>query len=176
MSNVQPWTNAQHTARIRLFEASVQLALLQFSLYVVQSSIQPWTNAQHTARIRLFKASPQLTLLQFSLYVVQSSVRMCPCMRACRSTCSTVLFCSLKNVLDRILVLSRTNNLNYPRCHLEFTIKLVRLAGYQHIPGKWRMPTRRRILWMNDKSIWLRPQRSIWQLVSHLILSTTGSL
>ena len=88
------------------------------------------------ARIRLFKASPQLTLLQFSLYVVQSSVRMCPCMRACRSTCSTVLFCSLKNVLDRILVLSRTNNLNYPRCHLEFTIKLVRLAGYQHIPGK----------------------------------------
>ena len=88
------------------------------------------------ARIRLFKASPQLALLQFSLYVVLSSVRMCPCMRACRSTCSTVLFCSLKNALDRILVLSRTNNLNYPRCHLEFTIKLVRLAGYQHIPGK----------------------------------------
>ncbi len=93
-------------------------------------------NVQHTARIRLFEASPQLALLQFSLYVVLSSVRMCPCMRACRSTCSTVLFCSLKNALDRILLLSRTNNLNYPRCHLEFTIKLVRLAGYQHIPGK----------------------------------------
>ena len=93
-------------------------------------------NVQHTAQIRLFEASPQLALLQFSLYVVLSSVRMCPCMRACRSTCSTVLFCSLKNALDRILVLSRTNNFNYPRCHLEFTIKLVRLAGYQHIPGK----------------------------------------
>ena len=128
------------------------------------------------ARIRLFKASPQLALLQFSLYVVQSNVRSQACMRACRLANSIVPLCSLKNALDRILVLSRTNNLNYPRCHLEFTIKLVRLAGYQHIPGKWRMPTRRRILWMNDKSIWLRPQRSIWQLVSHLILSTTGSL
>ena len=53
-------------------------------------------NVQHTAQIRLFEASPQLALLQFSLYVVLSSVRMCPCMRACRSTCSTVLFCSLK--------------------------------------------------------------------------------
>ena len=106
-------------------------------------------NVQHTAQIRLFEASPQLALLQFSLYVVLSSVRMCPCMRACRSTCSTVLFCSLKNALDRILVLSRTNNLNYPRCHLEFTIKLVRLAGYQHIPGKLRMPSRRRILWIS---------------------------
>ena len=109
-------------------------------------------NVQHTARIRLFKASVQLALLQFSLYVVLSSVRMCPCMRACRSTCSTVLFCSLKNALDRILVLSRTNNLNYPRCHLEFTIKLVRLAGYQHILGKLRMPSRRRILWI---SVWM---------------------
>ena len=133
-------------------------------------------NIQHTARIRLFKASPQLALLQFSLYVVQSNVRSQACMRACRLANSIVPLCSLKNALDRILVLSRTNNLNYPRCHLEFTIKLVRLAGYQHIPDKWRMPSRRRILWMNDKSIWLRPQRSIWQLVSHLILSTTGSL
>ena len=88
------------------------------------------------ARIRLFKASPQLTLLQFSLYVVQSNVRSQACMRACRLANSIVPLCSLKNALDRILVLSRTNNLNYPRCHLEFTIKLVRLAGYQHIPGK----------------------------------------
>ena len=31
---------AQHTARIRLFEASVQLTLLQFSLYVVQSNVR----------------------------------------------------------------------------------------------------------------------------------------
>ena len=92
--------------------------------------------AQHTARIRLFKASPQLTLLQFSLYVVQSNVRSQACMRACRLANSIVPLCSLKNAPDRILVLSRTNNLNYPRCHLEFTIKLVRLAGYQHIPGK----------------------------------------
>ena len=88
------------------------------------------------ARIRLFKASPQLTLLQFSLYVVQSNVRSQACMRACRLANSIVPLCSLKNALDRILVLSRTNNLNYPRCHLEFTIKLVRLAGYQHIPDK----------------------------------------
>ena len=101
------------------------------------------------ARIRLFKASPQLALLQFSLYVVQSNVRSQACMRACRLANSIVPLCSLKNALDRILVLSRTNNLNYPRCHLEFTIKLVRLAGYQHIPGKWRMPTRRRILWIS---------------------------
>ena len=85
------------------------------------------------ARIRLFKASP---LLQFSLYVVQSNVRSQACMRACRLANSIVPLCSLKNAPDRILVLSRTNNLNYPRCHLEFTIKLVRLAGYQHIPGK----------------------------------------
>lgn len=92
--------------------------------------------AQHTARIRLFKASPQLALLQFSLYVVQSNVRSQACMRACRLANSIVPLCSLKNAPDRILVLSRTNNLNYPRCHLEFTIKLVRLAGYQHIPGK----------------------------------------
>ena len=106
----------------------------RFMLYCPVFNREQMSNIQ--ARIRLFKASPQLTLLQFSLYVVLSSVRMCPCMRACRSTCSTVLFCSLKNALDRILVLSRTNNLNYPRCHLEFTIKLVRLAGYQHIPGK----------------------------------------
>ena len=115
----------------------------------MQSNVQPWTNAQHTARIRLFEASPQLTLLQFSLYVVQSNVRSQACMRACRLANSIVPLCSLKNALDRILVLSRTNNLNYPRCHLEFTIKLVRLAGYQHIPGKWRMPTRRRILWIS---------------------------
>ena len=92
--------------------------------------------AQHTARIRLFKASPQLALLQFSLYVVQSNVRSQACMRACRLANSIVPLCSLKNAPDRILVLSRTNNLNYPRCHLEFTIKLVRLAGYQHIPDK----------------------------------------
>ena len=88
------------------------------------------------ARIRLFKASPQLALLQFSLYVVQSNVRSQACMQACRLANSIVPLCSLKNALDRILLLSRTNNLNYPRCHLEFTIKLVRLAGYQHIPGK----------------------------------------
>ena len=88
------------------------------------------------ARIRLFKASPQLALLQFSLYVVQSNVRSQACMQACRLANSIVPLCSLKNALDRILVLSRTNNLNYPRCHLEFTIKLVRLAGYQHIPDK----------------------------------------
>ena len=93
-------------------------------------------NVQHTARIRLFEASPQLALLQFSLYVVQSNVRSQACMRACRLANSIVPLCSLKNAPDRILVLSRTNNLNYPRCHLEFTIKLVRLAGYQHIPGK----------------------------------------
>ena len=31
---------AQHTARIRLFKASPQLALLQFSLYVVQSNVR----------------------------------------------------------------------------------------------------------------------------------------
>ena len=93
-------------------------------------------NAQHTAQIRLFEASVQLTLLQFSLYVVQSNVHSQACMRACRLANSIVPLCSLKNALDRILVLSRTNNLNYPRCHLEFTIKLVRLAGYQHIPGK----------------------------------------
>ena len=92
--------------------------------------------AQHTARIRLFEASPQLTLLQFSLYVVQPNVHLKSRMQACRFASSIVFFCSLKNALDRILVLSRTNNLNYPRCHLEFTIKLVRLAGYQHIPGK----------------------------------------
>ena len=92
--------------------------------------------AQHTARIRLFEASPQLTLLQFSLYVVQPNVHLKSRMQACRLANSIVPLCSLKNALDRILVLSRTNNLNYPRCHLEFTIKLVRLAGYQHIPGK----------------------------------------
>ena len=92
--------------------------------------------AQHTARIRLFEASPQLTLLQFSLYVVQPNVHLKSRMQACRFASSIVFFCSLKNALDRILLLSRTNNLNYPRCHLEFTIKLVRLAGYQHIPGK----------------------------------------
>ncbi len=88
------------------------------------------------ARIRLFKASPQLALLQFSLYVVQPNVHLKSRMQACRFASSIVFFCSLKNALDRILVLSRTNNLNYPRCHLEFTIKLVRLAGYQHIPDK----------------------------------------
>ena len=55
---------------------------------------------------------------------------------ACEHANSIVPLCSLKNAPDRILVLSRTNNFNYPRCHLEFTIKLVRLAGYQHIPGK----------------------------------------
>ncbi len=92
--------------------------------------------AQHTARIRLFEASVQLTLLQFSLYVVQPNVHLKSRMQACRFASSIVFFCSLKNALDRILVLSRTNNLNYPRCHLEFTIKLVRLAGYQHIPDK----------------------------------------
>ena len=101
------------------------------------------------ARIRLFKASPQLALLQFSLYVVQPNVHLKSCMRACRLANSIVPLCSLKNALDRILVLSRTNNLNYPRCHLEFTIKLVRLAGYQHIPDKRRMPSRRRILWIS---------------------------
>lgn len=92
--------------------------------------------AQHTARIRLFEASVQLTLLQFSLYVVQPNVHLKSRMQACRFASSIVFFCSLKTALDRILVLSRTNNLNYPRCHLEFTIKLVRLAGYQHIPDK----------------------------------------
>ena len=64
-----------------------------------------------------------------------------------------VLCLPIKNAPDRILVLSRTNNLNYPRCHLEFTIKLVRLAGYQHIPDKWRMPSRRRILWISGWKI-----------------------
>ena len=88
------------------------------------------------ARIRLFKASPQLALLQFSLYVVQSNVRSQACMRACKLANEHWTSLFTKKVLDRILLLSRTNNLNYPRCHLEFTIKLVRLAGYQHIPGK----------------------------------------
>ena len=142
-------TNVQHTALIFCCEQTSNIQL-EFASSRLLCSLRCYNSrfmlycpvfdreqiAQHTARIRLFKASPQLTLLQFSLYVVQSNVRSQACMRACRLANSIVPLCSLKNAPDRILVLSRTNNLNYPRYHLEFTIKLVRLAGYQHIPGK----------------------------------------
>jgi len=50
----------------------------------------------------------------------------------------------------------------------------VHLAGYQHIPGNWRMPTRHRILSLYG--LWLCPQRSIWWLVFYPILSSAGSL
>ena len=88
--------NAQHTAQIRLFEVLCSLRCYNSRFMLCSPMFNHEQNVQHTAQIRLFEASPQLALLQFSLYVVLSSVRMCPCMRACRSTCSTVLFCSLK--------------------------------------------------------------------------------
>ena len=108
------------------------------------------------ARIRLFKASPQLALLQFSLYVVQSNVRSQACMQACRLANSIVPLCSLKNALDRILVLSRTNNLNYPRCHLEFTITaraLGRIPTYPRQMTYAHTSQNTLDIWMNDKSI-----------------------
>ena len=46
--------------------------------------------------------------------------------------------------------LPRTNKqLIYPRCHLDSQLTLRRLAGYQHIPGNSRIPTRCRILRKN---------------------------
>lgn len=44
----------------------------------------------------------------------------------------------------------RTNKqIIYPRCHLDSQLTLRRLAGYQHIPGNSRIPTRCRILRKN---------------------------
>ena len=46
--------------------------------------------------------------------------------------------------------LPRTNKqIIYPRCHLDSQHTLRRLAGYQHIPGNSRIPTRCRILRKN---------------------------
>ena len=46
--------------------------------------------------------------------------------------------------------LPRTNKqIIYPRCHLDSQLTLRRLAGYQHIPGNSRIPTRCRILRKN---------------------------
>ena len=46
--------------------------------------------------------------------------------------------------------LPRTNkHIIYPRCHLDSQLTLRRLAGYQHIPGNSRIPTRCRILRKN---------------------------
>ena len=56
-----------------------------------------------------------------------------------------------------------------------FTNDLVPLAGYQHIPGKWRLPTTSQNT-RYDTYLWLRPQRSIWQCVSCPILSISDSL
>lgn len=78
-----------------------------------------------------------------------------------------------KTSLTEIYFLSRTNK-TLIRGPPWFTAWPVHLAGYLHIPGKWRLPaTSQNTLWNH---IWLRPQRSIWQLVSYLTLSNTGSL
>ena len=113
------------------------------------SNVQPWTNAQHTSSnspFQGFSAAYAATILALCCAVQCSFASLHASMQTCKLHCPSLF---TKNALDRILVLSRTNNLNYPRCHLEFTIKLVRLAGYQHIPDKWRMPSRHRILWIS---------------------------
>ena len=56
-----------------------------------------------------------------------------------------------KTPLTEIYTLSRTNRYIYSTTLSAvppwFTVWPVRLAGYQHIPDNWRMPTRCRILW-----------------------------
>ena len=86
---------------------------------------------------------------------------------------SSVKGVSKKTSLTEIYFLSRTNKTLIRGATLIHGMTRA-LSRYLHIPGKWRLPaTSQNTLWNH---IWLRPQRSIWQLVSYLTLSNAGSL
>ena len=121
-------------------------------MIIFTGDLRVFTESSHCVLLRFLPAIRTLKpILGFSCSCQGRSIKVCD-VHVSKLTEHLRLLClgKYKKSPAKKVSLPRTNKqIIYPRCHLDSQLTLRRLAGYQHIPGNSRIPTRCRILRKN---------------------------